>query len=255
MIAARICAACSVALSASGPRHVLAVPRARRCVLRRLTRSLRLRHCHRSGAQRSRCHCNGPRESAGAGLPGTVCVIAGGRPKQRRHRRHCPPCGAGLRARRSLRNSPGKRKAGRLDRQIVGDETGPCPRATDASSALLLFTDADIAHARGQSSAASSRAPNSDRLVLVSLMAKLECGTAAEKLFVPAFVFFFAMLFPFAWVNARPARPPRRRVAACWCGREALLAARGIGEDRGCDHRRLRARAPSETRRAPSGWA
>jgi len=32
-------------------------------------------------------------------------------------------------------------------------------------------------------------------------MARLSTATWAERLLIPAFVFFFAMLFPFAWVN------------------------------------------------------
>ena len=40
-------------------------------------------------------------------------------------------------------------------------------------------------------------------------MAKLHCETFAEKFLIPAFVFFFDMLFPFGRVNN-----PRSRVAA-----------------------------------------
>ena len=36
---------------------------------------------------------------------------------------------------------------------------------------------------------------------LVSLMVELHCRTAPERLLIPAFVFFFRKLFPFAWVN------------------------------------------------------
>jgi hopene-associated glycosyltransferase HpnB len=38
-------------------------------------------------------------------------------------------------------------------------------------------------------------------LVLTSLMVKLRCEAFAERALIPAFVFFFQMLFPFAWVN------------------------------------------------------
>jgi hopene-associated glycosyltransferase HpnB len=40
-------------------------------------------------------------------------------------------------------------------------------------------------------------------------MVRLRCTALAERALVPAFVFFFAMLYPFAWVN-----DPRRRTAA-----------------------------------------
>ena len=63
---------------------------------------------------------------------------------------------------------------------------------------------------------------------LVSLMAKLNCQSFAEHFLIPAFVFFFDMLFPFGWVN-----DPNRRVAAAAGGcmlvrRQALEQAGGI---------------------------
>jgi hopene-associated glycosyltransferase HpnB len=59
-------------------------------------------------------------------------------------------------------------------------------------------------------------------------MAKLHCTTPAERFLVPAFVFFFDMLYPFAWVN-----DPRKATAAAAGGcmlarRDALEAAGGI---------------------------
>ena len=64
-------------------------------------------------------------------------------------------------------------------------------------------------------------------------MVKLRCESAAERWLVPAFVFFFQMLYPFAWVN-----DPRRRTAAAAGGcmlarREALAAAGGLEALRG----------------------
>ena len=44
---------------------------------------------------------------------------------------------------------------------------------------------------------------------LVSLMVRLRCDSFWEKALIPAFVFFFAKLYPFAWVNN-----PRNRTAA-----------------------------------------
>ena len=37
-------------------------------------------------------------------------------------------------------------------------------------------------------------------------MVKLRCESFAERLFIPAFIFFFQMLYPFAWVNDPQAR-------------------------------------------------
>ena len=97
---------------------------------------------------------------------------------------------------------------------------------TDAPD-YLLFTDADIAHTPDNLRKLVMRGEAS-RLVLVSLMAKLHCESFAEKLLIPAFVFFFAMLFPFAWSN-----DPLRKTAAAAGGcmlvrRDALLAAGGL---------------------------
>jgi hopene-associated glycosyltransferase HpnB len=64
----------------------------------------------------------------------------------------------------------------------------------------LLLTDADIRHSSNTLTDLIRRAV-SERLVLTSLMAKLRCVSFAERALVPAFVFFFQMLYPFAWVN------------------------------------------------------
>ena len=95
----------------------------------------------------------------------------------------------------------------------------------------LLLTDADIVFAPGTLSSLVARAERQG-LVLNSLMVKLRCKSFAERLFVPAFVFFFQMLYPFGWVN-----DPRRGTAAAAGGcmlvkREALQAAGGLASIR-----------------------
>lgn len=85
----------------------------------------------------------------------------------------------------------------------------------------VLFTDADIAHMRDSVGHLVARA-ETRQLVLVSLMAKLKCETGAEKLLIPAFVFFFAMLFPFSWVN-NPARDAAAAAGGCMLVRRAAL--------------------------------
>jgi hopene-associated glycosyltransferase HpnB len=62
--------------------------------------------------------------------------------------------------------------------------------------------------------------------VLVSLMARLSCRTAAEHFLIPAFVFFFDMLFPFAAVND-PARPIAAAAGGCMLARKSALDAAG----------------------------
>jgi hopene-associated glycosyltransferase HpnB len=64
----------------------------------------------------------------------------------------------------------------------------------------LLLTDADIVYEAGALKRLVGRA-QSGRIVLTSLMVKLRCESLAERAFIPAFVFFFQMLYPFAWVN------------------------------------------------------
>jgi squalene synthase HpnC len=71
---------------------------------------------------------------------------------------------------------------------------------TAAPPAYILFTDADIAYEPDVLTSLVGRANQSGR-VLVSLMAKLRCESFAEHAFVPAFIFFFQMLYPFAWAN------------------------------------------------------
>ena len=92
---------------------------------------------------------------------------------------------------------------------------------------FIWFTDADIAHAPDNLSRLVARAEE-DKRVLVSLMARLSCKTAAEHFLIPAFVFFFDMLYPFGAVNN-----PMRKLAAAAGGcmlvrRSALDGAGGI---------------------------
>jgi hopene-associated glycosyltransferase HpnB len=64
----------------------------------------------------------------------------------------------------------------------------------------ILFTDADILHPPHNLRALVSRATE-HKIDLVSQMVKLHCVSFAEKLLIPAFVFFFAALYPFRQVN------------------------------------------------------
>lgn len=65
----------------------------------------------------------------------------------------------------------------------------------------LWLTDADIAHAPDTLRTLVTRAVG-DRRVLVTLMARLRCESLAERSLIPAFVWFFQMLYPFGAVNA-----------------------------------------------------
>jgi len=67
----------------------------------------------------------------------------------------------------------------------------------------LLFSDADIVHEPDGISRLVARA-EAGGYDLVSWMVKLQCETFGERALIPAFVFFFFMLYPPAWTeNAR----------------------------------------------------
>ncbi len=71
---------------------------------------------------------------------------------------------------------------------------------TAAGDTLLWFTDADIVHAPDVLQRLVAQMETRDR-DLVSLMVRLNCVSFWEKFLVPAFVYFFQMLYPFRAVN------------------------------------------------------
>jgi hopene-associated glycosyltransferase HpnB len=73
--------------------------------------------------------------------------------------------------------------------------------ATALRPDYLLFTDADIHHDPGHLTALVSRAQANGR-DLVSCMVELPVVTFAEQCLVPAFVFFFLMLYPPRWISS-----------------------------------------------------
>jgi hopene-associated glycosyltransferase HpnB len=113
----------------------------------------------------------------------------------------------------------------------AGRQAGPGGQAGQAEPPeWLLLTDADIRHP-----------PDSLRLLVavaladgrdeVSLMARLRVETSWERLLIPAFVYFFAQLYPFRRVG----RPGRTAAAAGGCvlvRRGALEAAGGVASIR-----------------------
>ncbi len=86
---------------------------------------------------------------------------------------------------------------------------------------LVLLTDADIVHDPAHVSTLVAKAEQ-DGLDMVSEMVELRCATPAERALVPAFVFFFQLLYPFAWVN-----DPTRATAAA-AGGTILLRRRAL---------------------------
>jgi len=69
-----------------------------------------------------------------------------------------------------------------------------------STAPVLLLTDADIVHDPRHLSALVARL-NTPRVELVSEMVRLNCESFPERALVPAFVYFFQMLYPFASVN------------------------------------------------------
>jgi len=102
----------------------------------------------------------------------------------------------------------------------LADEVAP-------AAEFLWLTDADIEHGPDQLRRLVGHAVRR-RVGLVSAMVELHCSGAAERLLIPAFVFFFQKLYPFPAVNK-----PENRMAAAAGGcmlvrREALESAGGI---------------------------
>ena len=71
-----------------------------------------------------------------------------------------------------------------------------------SAAPLLFLCDADIVHDPAHVATLVAKL-ETDRLDMVSEMVELNCASAAERALVPAFVFFFQLLYPFAWVNDR----------------------------------------------------
>ncbi|MBA2587712.1 MAG: glycosyltransferase [Alphaproteobacteria bacterium] len=92
---------------------------------------------------------------------------------------------------------------------------------------FLWFTDADIAHSPDNLRHLVARAQDGNK-VLVSLMARLSCKSAAEHFLIPAFVFFFDMLFPFGAVNNRASTVAAAAGGCMLARRTALEKAGGI---------------------------
>ncbi|MEP0918914.1 glycosyltransferase [Leptolyngbya sp. DQ-M1] len=91
----------------------------------------------------------------------------------------------------------------------------------------FLLTDADIEHDQNNLRDLVSHAIADDR-ELVSLMVRLRCVSFWEKLLIPAFVFFFAKLYPFRWAND-PGRSLAAAAGGCSLIRcEALIRIGGV---------------------------
>lgn len=96
----------------------------------------------------------------------------------------------------------------------------------------LLLTDADVQHDSHELRRLVAKA-ESGRLDLVSLMVLLNCRSPWERLLIPAFVFFFQMLYPFPLVNRRTSRVAAAAGGCMLVRRESLVRMGGIAAIRG----------------------
>jgi hopene-associated glycosyltransferase HpnB len=139
-----------------------------------------------------------------SGAPPTGAVAAGSGP------------GSGVTAREPSPASPGQASAA----------------AGVGGAGYVLFTDADIAWQPGALRALVAAAEGDER-DLVSQMARLRTETAWERVVVPAFVYFFAQLYPFRWVNRAGGRTAAAAGGCMLVRRSALAGAGGIAGIRG----------------------
>ena len=70
------------------------------------------------------------------------------------------------------------------------------------STPWTLLLDADITLAPGMVAALLGKAKQDDRQ-MVSIMASLRMDSFWERLLIPAFIYFFKLIYPFRWVNSK----------------------------------------------------
>lgn len=105
-------------------------------------------------------------------------------------------------------------------------------RSLPTAPDYILFCDADIAFAPDllERLVAGAAARGT---VLASLMVKLRCESLAERWFVPAFIFFFQMLYPFSRVNDANSETAAAAGGVMLVRPDALAAAGGLEAIRG----------------------
>ena len=89
----------------------------------------------------------------------------------------------------------------------------------------ILFTDADIDHHPTNLLELIAKA-EADHLDLVSLLVRLATDNFWERFLIPPFVFFFAKLYPFAWVND-PTNATAAAAGGCMLARRSTLEKNG----------------------------
>ena len=104
-------------------------------------------------------------------------------------------------------------------------------RATEAPS-FYWFTDADVAHGPDTLRRLVVRAER-ERLDLASLMVLLQAKTLPERALIPAFLYFFLMLYPPAWIADEELGTAGAAGGCILMRREALERVGGLAAIRG----------------------
>jgi hopene-associated glycosyltransferase HpnB len=105
-------------------------------------------------------------------------------------------------------------------------------RAVGDDTDYVLFTDADIAYRPG-SLDTLALAASGDDYAIVSQMALLRTGSRWEKFLIPAFVYFFAQLYPFSKVSRQRSRTAAAAGGCMLVKADALARAGGLEAIRG----------------------
>ena len=140
-------------------------------------------------------------------------------------RRPLSPSCPGL-SRASTSSLAAKEDVDGRDKPGHDEREGALSKSNAEAPELVLLTDADIVHHSTNLRELAARVEAG--VDLASLMVKLRAETVAERFMIPAFVFFFEMLYPFSWI-----RDPARRTAGAAGGcvlvrREVLRRIGGI---------------------------
>jgi len=115
--------------------------------------------------------------------------------------------------------------AGKLWALHLGIEAAGAPE-------FFLLTDADIEHDPPHLASLVAAAERYD-LDMVSEMVTLSCDSWAEKALIPAFVFYFQLIYPFSWVNNPMCGTAAAAGGTVLIRRRALLRIGGIEAVRG----------------------
>ncbi len=128
--------------------------------------------------------------------------------------------------------SDGDGWAGKVRAMAQGLAAAGIPSGAAPGPGYVLFTDADIAWEAGALRGLVGAAEQDDR-DLLSQMALLRAATAWERVVVPAFVYFFAQLYPFRRVNIPGSRTAAAAGGCMLVRREALDRSGGLAPIRG----------------------